>query len=559
MRGCAGRRGQMSPADACAADRFKVRLPARPLILPLAARAGPSFSHKGRRDLLVTAALVLSCLAPRAFAQDTPAVPAPDSAAPTSSSAPSAGAAPEPIPAPVQVQTLAKLDLFSTGRETGLGQDLWKGTSADIARAVIPTLASRPLSPAGLDLARQVLAQAATAPDGAGADADLAAARAKALLALGEAGLADTILGHTPGLSDNAALSQTAAEAALITGQDAKACAISDALAQGREAIYWLRLRTYCLLINGKTDAAQLTFTLAVQQGKDPVFSRLMGVAINGAGDPGRASLRNGLDYALSRRLKLDLGQALESAPPAIAEAIAAASAQAAAAGAPAAPTSLSEPEVIAPLQAVRSYPAFVAAAKAAEPGLAALVQAKSPMTEPVLEISAALAAGDVATAQAIRDGLSAGGAPSLNPDDLAILDAALAAGAGKPDAAALDALCVRGGSADAKARGRLQTAALLLAALGGDISDADRADLIGFEIGRVEAPAARLLILQDAAASGRVGETALIALTLAQAGGTTGPATADRVQIIRALSRVGLKSGAQAFALEGLSPLLPR
>ena len=52
-------------------------------------------------------------------------------------------------PPPVQAQPLATLDLFSAGRDTGLGADLWKGSSAHIARTVIPGLADKPLSPAG--------------------------------------------------------------------------------------------------------------------------------------------------------------------------------------------------------------------------------------------------------------------------------------------------------------------------------------------------------------------------------------------------------------------------
>jgi len=455
----------------------------------------------------------------------------------------------------VQAQALPKLDLFSTGREAGLGQDLWKGASADIARAVIPTLANRPLSPAGLSLARRLLAQAATAPDGAGADADLAAARARALLALGEAPLADSILDHTPGLADNAALSQTAAETALITGQDAKACAISDALGAGRDALYWLRLRAYCQLIAGKTDAAQLTFTLATQQGKDATYARLMGVAINGAGDPGPASLRNGLDFALSRRLKLDLTPALASAPLPISAQIAAANPPAP----PAAPTSLSEPDVIAPLKAAKGFSAFVAAAKAARPALAALVAAKSPMTEPVLEASAALAAGDIDTAQAIRQGMGQASFPGSPPVELAILDAALAAAVGKADSPTLDRLSDLGALSEPKTKARAQAAAAIGFALGWAMGDAARAEFIGFDLGRVDAPPARLIALQAAAQSGRVGETALLALSIAESAGAAGPNPADRAQIIRALDQVGLKGDAQAFAVEGLLSLQDR
>jgi hypothetical protein len=453
----------------------------------------------------------------------------------------------------LQVQSLAKLDLFSTGRETGLGQDIWKGSSADVAREVIPTLASRPLSPAGLSLARRLLAQTATAPDGAGSDADLAAARARALLALGEAALAGALLDHTPGLADNAALSQTAAEAALILGQEDKACAIGDALATDRDGIYWLRLRAYCQLIAGKTDAAQLTFTLATQQGKDPVFTRLMGAAVNGAGNPGPASLRNGLDLALSRRLKLDLSPALPGAAPAIAARLADDSA-----GTAAPAGVLAEADLVAQLRAAKSFAAFVAAAKADKPAIDAQAQAKSPPADPLLEASAALAAGDIDTAQALRATIGAAGAPAVSPDDLAILDAALDAAAGKADPPALERLGQDAAQDDARTRPRSQAATAIFAALGGPLSDALRGQFLSFDLGRSEV-AARLLALQDAAASARVGETALIALSIAQDGGASGPPPGDRVQIIRALQQAGLKADAQAFAVEGLLGLVIR
>ncbi len=464
------------------------------------------------------------------------------------------GLAPRAL-AQVDMQPLTKLDLFSAGRDAGFGQDVWKGASADIARAVIPTLAVRPLSPAGVSVARRLLAQSAAAPDGAGSDADLAAARVRVLLALGEAPLVSSILDHTPNLSQNALLSQTAAEAALDLGQDDKACAIGEALTASRGDLYWLRLRAYCQALGGKPEAAQLTFSLANQQAKDPTLTRLMTVAINGAGDAGAPSLRNGLDFALSRHLKLDLASALPTAPPAIAEQVTAnlAGATPVTTGTP------SEPEIIGSLKAAKSFSAFVAAAKLARPGLAALVQAKAPIAEPLLEASAVLAAGDIDTAQAIRAVPAPPGAPPVDPLDPAILDAALSAAVGKPDAQTLDRLMDRGGAGDAKARIRGQAAAAIFASLGGEISDGARARFIDFDFRHGDASAARLMMLQADAEAGRVGETVLLALSVAEAGGAAGPAAADRARIIRALSQVGRKADAQAFAVEGLLSLEAR
>ncbi|QUD90853.1 hypothetical protein [Phenylobacterium montanum] len=459
--------------------------------------------------------------------------------------------------AQVEVQSLTKLDLFSAGRDAGFGQDVWKGTSADLARSVIPVLASRPLSPATTSLARRLLAQSATAPDGAGADADLAAARVKALLALGEAPLVDSILDRTPNLSQNALLSQAAAEAALDLGKDDKACAIGEALTEGRGGIYWLRLRAYCQIVAGKTDAAQLTFTLANQQAKDPALARLMTAAISGAGDPGPASLHSGLEYALSRRLKLDLAPALATASPAVADqvtdSLAAAPPPGAAGAAP------PEADMIAKLKAAKGFPAFVAAAKLARPAIASLVQTKAPIADPLLEARAALAAGDVDDAQAIRTVLTQPGAPQVDPLSLAILDAALAAAVGKPDSPTLDRLIERGGVGDAKARVRGQAASAIFAALGGEMSDQARAQFAGFDFRHGDASAARLMLLETDAEAGRVGETALLALSVAEAGGAAGPAASDRARIIQALARVGRKADAQAFAVEGLLSLEAR
>ncbi len=225
--------------------------------------------------------------------------------------------------APVQVQTLTAPDLFSAGApDDDLPSDLWKGSSAALARKVIPQVASQPLSPAAAALARHVLGASASAPDGAGDDAELAGRRALALLALGDTDVVESITARTPSLSQKALLSQAAAEAALIKGEEDKACGIGDALAQGRGQVYWLRLRTFCQARAGQTAPAQLTLELANQQGRDPDFSRLMAAMLAG-GDGGSPVLDNGLDFALSKRVASGWAQALVNAPAPIAVAAA--------------------------------------------------------------------------------------------------------------------------------------------------------------------------------------------------------------------------------------------
>ncbi|CAN7370429.1 hypothetical protein LJR225_002274 [Phenylobacterium sp. LjRoot225] len=222
----------------------------------------------------------------------------------------------------MEVAPLAAPDAFSTaGRQTGLAQDLWRDASVDTLNAVLPKLAARPLSPAAAALARRVLATGAPGPRGLGADPAALAARAAALVALGDVKAASAILARSPGLDRSAELSRGAAESALLSGEDARACAVAEALTVGREDIYWLRLRAYCQAIGGRADQAQLTFDIAQAQARDVVFGRLMGAKLAGGGDPGAPSLRNGLDYALCRSLGLDLSAAKPA--PAVASALA--------------------------------------------------------------------------------------------------------------------------------------------------------------------------------------------------------------------------------------------
>ena len=229
-----------------------------------------------------------------------------------------------PAAQPVQVQTLTTLDMFTTGAgDTGLGADLWRGTSTALARQVIAQLSQKPLSPAAARLAWRVLTTGASAPDGAGADNDLAGARSLALLALGDARAVDVILRHAPSLSNSEPLARAGAESALLTRQDDRACAIATALKSGRDGAFWLKLRTYCQVLAGDNEGAQLTFALAKEAAKDPVFLRLMGVKLAGVGSPGAASLRDGLDLALTRSLGLEIEPALDGASYAVAAALA--------------------------------------------------------------------------------------------------------------------------------------------------------------------------------------------------------------------------------------------
>ena len=251
----------------------------------------------------LSAGLVILAAAPAAHAQ-VPVSPVPSAPAPA---ADPPAVTPLPPPPQVQVVQLAAPDAFSTpGRETGLPADLWKGTPIETARAVLPLLATKPLSPAAAALGRRLLATGATGPDGSAGDSALSGARASALIALGDVAAAGRILDRAAGLDRDAALSQAAAETALLAGDTPRACAIAEGLSTGRGDVYWLRLRAFCQAQAGQGAQAQLTLELAQAQARDAVYGRLMAAKLSGA-PAGAASLRNGLDLALSKSLNLDL------------------------------------------------------------------------------------------------------------------------------------------------------------------------------------------------------------------------------------------------------------
>jgi hypothetical protein len=511
--------------------------------------------------------------------------------------------------AQVTAEALKPLDLWSAGgRDTGLGADLWRGASPELARSVLDGLADKPVSPALAALARRVLQTGANAPDGAGSDTALAAARVRALIALGALAGAEGVLSSTPHIEASEGLSHAQAELQLLAGHDGDACETGRALQEGRDGAWWLKLRAYCSLVDKQPAAAQVTLDLWRQGGgKAPAFERLMNAAVSG-GDAGKASLDDPLVLALSRRLNLDLSTAAgaasaattvalardpatprplrlqataralrlgavpletvrdlyaaptaEAAAPADPAALAADASAAGEAGLYALAAQTSDPAVketaiAALLGRARSNADFQALARLVAPRLADLVQAGVAPKDPVLFAAASAAAGDAATAAAIRAGIKA--ESGVSPLDLALLDALIDVAAGKTSEPVLDRLIERGSTGDAKARSRAQAAAELMAVRGAALPPKALGELAGFEVAPGKASAARTTALRIAAAQGLPGETALIALAIGLQQ-PTGPGPADRAAIIPALARAGLARDASDLTLEGLIALM--
>jgi hypothetical protein len=369
--------------------------------------------------------------------------------------------------------------------------------------------------------ADRLLATGGQAPDGAGADVELAAARIAAVLALGDAPGARAMLDHTPGVMASPALSQVLAEADLVMGQADQACQAGDALTQGKDQPYFRRLRAFCLVRAGNTDAAQLAFDLADAQAKDAVYKRLMSAALSGAA-PGAASLRNGLDLALSQQLKLDLLPAVDTA----------------------------WTPILAAMATTSAFPAEVSAAAQARLKARGLSEPPT-VAAPVL---IPLEAGDLKSARAARAQIERNDAAGATVLELALIDAVLTAAEGRVDPAVMDQLVERGTAGEAPDRARAQQAAALYAALGAVMSGQARAEFAGFDLGRSTASQARLLELDLV---NNRGDAALLSLWLAADAGPGGPSTLERARIVRVLRGFGFAQDARNVALEGLIGLI--
>ena len=518
--------------------------------------------------------------------------------------------------ASVDAKPLASLDLFSAGaRTTGLPASLWKGASADLAHRVLAGLGHQPMEPGLAQLARDLLETAAAAPDGAGADADLAGERVLSLIRLGDLDAARAILARSPGVAGRPRLSQAAADLALWTGDPDRACAVADTLSDGRDAPYWLQLRAFCQIRAGKPDQAQLALDFAAQSGARNAQLQHLVAAAQGVrsagGDPAQAS--TALGFAISRLEKADFSGATPSAaPPALialstdetqtgdvrrkaaarllasgafsAEAVRSAL-RAQVGPAPAAPApqtglrkgrhvDAAAPE--SPSDALaRDYQAATGASSNLERASALVRLLKSAhgaafrnlcdVIAPELSLVTpdgvsgadrallALAASvvDASSTSPLRDGLVP--ADGVSSVDLALLDAVRDMGAIEQKVSKTASVLVKAGAETVGTeQTKAQTGAVLMAAFDLQISGLSPAERSTFAAFRTGS-AIKAAAALSALSSAEKGATGETALATLDAASEKGLSVADRALFIRALSRAGLERNARSITLDGL------
>ena len=383
----------------------------------------------------------------------------------------------QPAPRQIEVAELGAVDPFEVGVSPVLPNTVWSSGHAGAlngALSVLPDRASSGwTSPAAARLALNALRSSGEPPTGGRDDFRLAAKRADRALAASRAQLVYELLSRTPRVNESDALSRVFAETALAMGRTQEACRSADALLEGRDAAYWLRLRASCLALDGAIPAAELTAELARAQAESPNFDTLFDALVLDRPAPEdfrpRTALQLSLLEALAPGVRLTphedaplwLHQAAERTGPAIAlpetlpEALEAAATMQGAERAAALGALIGQDldrEIAAEALAIRLADAaqqglFMEAALTFGPEVASLPITANTLAHGVQFTLAALAADDLNAAERWREALL-DGPPAPPPSEAVLPDAATDLGvlpsldgdAPKPDDEGVDA-----------------------------------------------------------------------------------------------------------------------
>ncbi len=180
-----------------------------------------------------------------------------------------------PINADVQIQSLGQVEPFRVGAQSGIFFKMpasqWQGTSARIAAHLMSDLPEAGASPLLNRLAASVLISPSNPPANGKGDMKLASLRLASAYRLGLLDAVIDLAERSPGgLSDpeNAAI---ATRAFLALGKNTEACDTAARLQTGREAVFWLKVRAFCLAREGQNAAAELTAGLVLEADPEDV------------------------------------------------------------------------------------------------------------------------------------------------------------------------------------------------------------------------------------------------------------------------------------------------
>lgn len=206
---------------------------------------------------------------------------------------------------PIEVERLEALDPLEVGLPGGaLPNRLWAGTGNALAARVLTGLPEAGgdgySSETVAELARAILVSGGRPPEGARGNSDLALLRVDRLLAASGAEDAFDLLERTPGINRRPGLARWHAELGFALGHSERACRTAEALVEGRDTAYWLRVRAFCLVLQDRAAAAELTAELARGQGEDEGFdARLYALTLDTPLSEDAPGADTGLEWAM--------------------------------------------------------------------------------------------------------------------------------------------------------------------------------------------------------------------------------------------------------------------
>jgi hypothetical protein len=181
----------------------------------------------------------------------------------------------------IEVEGVGAIDSESVGayarRDGGLGAEMWRGVSRKAAVDYVNAIPSQTGYMALRDVAARLLLSRATVPISASDDApSLLAARAKALLRLGDVEGARLMLSVSPSQGRPVELDAVDAMLSLLSFNNARACG----LARNNQARalddFWQRALVYCDALDKKSESVNLGLSLLREVGDDDQATALL-------------------------------------------------------------------------------------------------------------------------------------------------------------------------------------------------------------------------------------------------------------------------------------------
>lgn len=219
-----------------------------------------------------------------------------------------------PVKVGIEVDGLGEIDSESVGvltrNDGGLGGGMWKGLTRTQAVEMVASIPTKSNSAALRDVASQILLSRARAPLAVNENApSLLAARAAALLAIGDVDGAELLLSASPTQERPQGLDIVDANLQIIRFNNARACGLARNNVASAGKDFWQRLLIYCDALEGKADSVGFGMSLLREtSGDDPAMVLLVDSVLSGSpiilekiGQP------NIIHIALSRVAKVEL------------------------------------------------------------------------------------------------------------------------------------------------------------------------------------------------------------------------------------------------------------